>query len=498
MNKYADLFSEKPSTCKFEAKLQVDETIMPKFFKARPVPLAMKQLVEDEINRQVQKGVLEPITHSEWAGPVVTIVKADKKSVRLCGSYDLTVNQASRLERYPLPRTEELLTQLSGGQSFTKLDLKEAYLQLPLQEESRKYMVINTHKGLLTPRKLQYGVSSAPAICQKYMESLLAGIPHTAVFLDDVCITGENQEEHLRNLEEVMKRLFNAGLRLKPKKCSWFQKEVQYLGFRVNCEEIHTTEEKLKKVKEAPPPGNVKQLKSYLGLITYYNKFMKNLATVAEPLYRLLKKAQVWEWGSEQQASFKKTKDLLCSAPCLTHYRASAPLVVSADASPVGVVAVLSILNEDGEERPVAYASRSLNSTERNWSQLDREGLAIVFAVKKWHSFLLGRGGVTIKTDHRPLLALLGPDKQLPLMTSPRVIRWRTILSAYQYTLVYSPAHRQRNSDGLSRNPLPLVDDVTPPVPGETVMMLETLDKTLLKSEQIRKYTATDAVLCRL
>ena len=167
MKKYEVLFSDKPSTCKFEAKLQVDDATPPKFYKARPVSLAMKQLEEDEINRQVQKGVVEPITHSEWAAPVVTIVKSDKKSVRLCGSYDLTVNQASRLERYPLPRTEELLTQLSGVQRFTKLDLKEAYLQLPLQEESRKYMVINTHKGLFMPKKLQYGVSSAPAICQK-------------------------------------------------------------------------------------------------------------------------------------------------------------------------------------------------------------------------------------------------------------------------------------------------------------------------------------------
>ncbi|XP_043197488.1 uncharacterized protein K02A2.6-like [Amphibalanus amphitrite] len=498
MNKYADLFSDKPSTCTFEARLQVDETMPAKFYKARPVPLAMKQLVEDEINRQVQKGVLEPVSHSEWAAPVVTIVKPDKKSVRLCGSYDLTVNQASRLERYPMPRTEELLTQLSGGQRFTKLDLKEAYLQLPLQEESRKYMVINTHKGLFMPKKLQYGVSSAPAICQRYMESLLAGIPHTVVFLDDVCITGKNQEEHLSNLEEVLRRLHDAGLRLNPKKCSWFQSEVQYLGFKVDSQGIHATEEKLKAIKEAPAPTNVHQLKSYLGLIMYYNKFMKNLSTVAEPLYRLLKKGQVWEWGKQQQASFNKTKELLCSAPCLTHYRASAPLVVSADASPVGVGAVLSIVDEAGEERPVAYASRSLNSTERNWSQLDREGLAIVFAVKKWHSFLLGRAGVTIKTDHRPLLALLGPDKQLPLMTSPRILRWRTILSAYQYTLVYSPAHKQRNSDGLSRNPLPLEDDATPPVPAETVMMLETLEKTLLKSEQIRKYTATDPVLSKV
>lgn len=495
MQKYADLFSEKPSTCKYEAKLQVDESVKPKFFKARPVPLAMKQLVEDEINRQVQKGVLKPITHSEWAAPVVTIVKPDKKSVRLCGSYDLTVNQASRLEQYPLPRTEELLTQLSGGRSFTKLDLKEAYLQLPLHEDSRKYMVVNTPKGLYAPTKLQYGVASAPAICQRYMENLLAGIPHTAVFLDDVCVTGENQEAHMRNLEEVMKRLHDAGLRLNRKKCSWFQKEVQYLGFKVDCEGIHPTEEKLKAVKEAPPPTNVKQLKSYLGLITYYLKFMKNMATVAEPLYRLLKKGQVWIWGQEQQESFQRTKDLLCAAPCLAHYNATAPLIVSADASPVGVGAVLSIVDDHGEERPVAYASRSLSSSEKNWSQLDREGLAIVFAVKKWHCFLLGRAGVTIKTDHRPLLALLGPDRQLPLMTSPRVIRWRTILSAYQYTLVYSPAHRQRNSDGLSRNPLPLEEDFQSPVPGETVMMLEMLETSLLKAEQVRKFTATDPVL---
>ena len=189
---FSELFS--PGLGKYaprKVSLQVDDS-KPRFYKHRPPPLALKQQIEEELDRQVALGILEPVTTSKWAAPVVPIKKSDG-SLRLCGSYDLTINTASDLETYPLPRVEELFAVLSGGQKFTKIDLKEAHLQLELDEESRAYTTINTHKGLFQATRLVFGIKSAVAMFQREMETLLAGVPHTAIYLDDICVAGRTQ-----------------------------------------------------------------------------------------------------------------------------------------------------------------------------------------------------------------------------------------------------------------------------------------------------------------
>ena len=492
--KYSALFRDDGGACTQTVSLDIDPSVTPKFFKPRPVPLALLPLVDAELDRQIERGILRPVKTSEWAAPVVSVLKSDKSSVRMCGSYDLTVNKASRVEQYPLPRIDELLTKLAGGQKFTRLDLKEAYLLVPLDEESQRYTVINTHRGLMAVTRLVYGISSAPAAFQRMMEQLLAGLPHVAVFLDDVCITGRTDEEHRHNVEAVLQRLLDAGLRLNPSKCRWMTNDVEYLGYRVDRNGVHPTAAKVRAIVEAPQPADARQLKAYLGLLMYYSKFLPNLATVAAPLYRLLKAGQPWRWGAAENAAFARTKQLLVQAPCLAHYDTALPLVLSVDASPYGLGAVLSVIDSSGTERPVGYASRSLAAAEANYSQLDKEGLAVVFAVKKFHQFVCGRH-VTIQTDHKPLLGLLSGDKPLPLMVSPRVARWRMALQAYQYKLVYAPSARQTHSDGLSRLPL-AVCPVSVPDPGDIVCLLESVDQ-LISVGQIRRFTNRDPVLAR-
>ena len=490
--KYSALFEDDGGACTQTVSLDIDPSVPPKFYKPRPVPLALLPLVNAELDKQIERGILRPVKTSEWAAPVVSVLKSDKSSVRMCGSYDLTVNKASRVEQYPLPRIDELLTKLAGGQKFTRLDLKEAYLLVPLDEDSQQYTVINTHRGLMAATRLVYGISSAPAAFQRMMEQLLAGLSHVAVFLDDVCITGRNDEEHRRNVEAVLQRLLDAGLRLNPSKCKWMAPEVEYLGYRVDSNGIHPTTAKVRAIVEAPQPVDVKQLRAYLGLLMYYAKFMDNLATVASPLYKLLKAGQPWTWGQAQEVAFACTKQLLVKAPCLAHYDVTLPLVLSVDASPYGLGAVLSVIDSSGTERPVGYASRSLAVAEVNYSQLDKEGLAVVFGVKKFHQFVCGRN-VVIQTDHKPLLGLLSSDKPLPLMVSPRVARWRLALQAYQYKLVYAPAARQAHSDGLSR--LPLAEyPAKVPDPGDIVCLLESVDQ-LIRVDQIRRCTDRDPVL---
>ena len=239
LDKHPGVFEVGLGKCQTTVSLDVDPSAAPQFYKARPVPLAIREKVDEELDRQIKEGTLVPVKSSEWAAPLVCLLKSSG-SVRLCGSYDLTVNKASRVEQYPLPNVSELLTKLSGGKKFSIIDLKEAYMQVPLDEASQRYTVVNTHRGLMAATRLVYGISSAPAIFQRLMETLLAGIPNTAVFLDDVCVTGGTDEEHVRNVDEVLTRLESAGLRVNPEKCQWMLSEVTYLGHKVTSRVGHS------------------------------------------------------------------------------------------------------------------------------------------------------------------------------------------------------------------------------------------------------------------
>ena len=232
----------------------------------------MQTLVEQQLDKLEKDGVIEPVQHSEWAAPIVPVLKSDK-SVRICGDFKQTVNQASCLDKYPIPRIEDLFAKLAGGQRFTKLDMSQAHQQLELDEDSKQYVVINTHRGLFRYNRLPYGISSAPGIFQRTMENLLQGVPHTVVYLDDILITGRTEEEHLRSLAEVLKRSREAGLKLKRNKCFFLAKSVVYLGHTIGADGLHPTPDKLQAVQDAPQPTNVLVWRSttlYLTARMYY------------------------------------------------------------------------------------------------------------------------------------------------------------------------------------------------------------------------------------
>ena len=192
-------------------------------------------------------------------------------------------------------------------------------------------------------------------------------------------------EQHINNLQEVLVRFRQAGLRLKKQKCQFLVKSVDYLGYTIDQQGIHPSEGKVKAVKAAPNPKNLTELKAYLGLLTYYGKFLPNIANVLAPLYKLLRKDVKWNWGNQEQQSFDHSKEMLTSTALLVHYDPTKPLILSCDASQYGVGAVLSQVC-NGDEKPVAYASRTLTNAERNYSQLEKEGLALIFGVKKFHA----------------------------------------------------------------------------------------------------------------
>ena len=434
------------------AKIHVEPGSSPQFCKARRVPFALRGRVEQELDRLHESGVIEPVEYAEWAAPIVPVIKSDS-SVCICGDYKVTVNRVAKVDSYPLPHIDDLFASLAGEKLFSKLDLAHAYQQIPLAEESKKLVVINTHKGLYRYNRLPFGISSAPAIFQRMMEGILQGIPHVTVYIHDILVTGATDREHLENLQEVLTRLEKEGIRLKKDKCAFMLAAVEYLGHEITEAGLKPAVDKVRALVEAPVPKDVSQLRSFLGLVNYYTKFMPNQSSALAPLNQLLQKSRKWSWGSAQSKAFQAAKEALTSAMVLTHYNPDLDLVLDCDASPYGVGAVLSHRLEDGSTRPIAFASRSLNPAERKYSHLDKEGLAIVYGVKKFHQYLFGRKFV-INSDHKLLRHIFDESKPIPSMASACLQRWALTLSAYDY-IPYKPGAQNGNADLFSRLPLP-------------------------------------------
>ncbi|XP_039590611.1 uncharacterized protein K02A2.6-like [Polypterus senegalus] len=487
------LETQEPSMVTVNAQDEYVVHISPKFFKARPVPFALKQRIDEALDDLVEQGIFIPVRHSKWATPIVPVTKRDG-SLRICGDYRCTVNTAVKPDVYPLPTVAEMFSTLAGGVIFTKLDLKQAYQQLVLDEPSAELLTINTHRGLYRAQRLQFGVSTAVAIFQRFMDTLLAGIPGVQPYLDDILITGKTPEEHDTRLEKVLCRISEVGLRLQKEKCVFAATEVEFLGFRVDKEGIHPTSEKVEAIMNAPAPRNKTQLQAFLGLLNFYS-FLPNKATILEPMHRLLDKSMAWHWAAAHDTAYKRAKALLKADGLLVHYDVKKPLVLVCDASPYGLGAVLSHVEPDGMESPISFASRTLSATERNYAQIDKEALAVIFGVKKFHQFLQGRQ-FTICTDHKPLLGLLHHSKPMPQLLSPRMLRWSLLLGAYNYQLCYRPGKELTTADALSR--LPIANPVAHTPPPLEVLLLESVPNAPIHGNQIAALTQKDPVLSRV
>ena len=496
LDKHCDIFKEGLGKLRdVEAKIYVEQNERPRFRKPYQVSFALRQKVEEELVRLQALDVIQPVQFSDWAAPIVPVMKKDGR-VRICGDYKVTVKQAAKLEKYPLPRIEELFASLAGGKPFTTLDLSHAYLQVSLDKHSRKYVTINTHKGLFEYKRLPFGVASAPSIFQRVMENLLQGIQGVCVYIDDILITGTSESEHLRNLAQVLAKLESAGMRLKKEKCSFLLPSVSYLGHVISAEGLRTEQSKVQAIVEAPEPQNVGELRSFLGMVTYYGKFLPDLATTLAPLYHLLRKFAHWSWRGAQRKAFQHIKNLLQSGRVLTHFDDTLPLILACDASPYGVGAVLSHRMPNGEERPVGFASRTLSKAEKNYSHLDKEALAIIYGVKKFHQYLHGRR-FEIKTDHKPLTHIFNESRGTPTMASGRIQRWALTLGAYDYTIQYKEGKNMANADALSRLPLQTAPTEVPK-PLELVHLVDHLESTPLSCRQIELWTDHDATLSRI
>ena len=434
----------------------------PVFCKPRTVPLALLDDLNQAYDAGIKKGIWKPIQFNDYGTPVVPIRKQllsnqKKAKLRVCGDYSVTVNPQLETHRHPIPLPEDLMRKLGGGYFFSKIDLADAYNQIELGPESQRRLALSTHRGVLLQTRLPFGISSAPGYFQEVMDQLTKDLKGVAVYLDDILVSGSDAEEHLRNLRALLQRLDEKGLRCKLEKCEFAKPSVEYLGHTLSRDGI-AKGPKVDAVINMPAPADVSGLRSFLGSVQFYGKFIPDLATISEPLTRLTRKGQPWTWSSAEQNAFQRLKDALCTDAVLAHFDPKLDIGISCDASNVGIGAVLFHRYPDGSERPIDNASKTLTDTQRRYSQIQKEALAVIFGLKKFHHFLYGRRFILV-TDHKPLVALFGPTNAIPAMAANRLARWALTLSQYDYSVEYRATKDHGNADALSRLPLGTDED---------------------------------------
>lgn len=490
-SKFSSVFSQNESSAikEFSVSLELKDGVTPIFHKPYSLPYALREKVENKIKSMVKSNILIPVTQSNWASPIVVVPKKNN-DIRICVDFKVSLNKVLNPDYYPLPNINDILSCMSGGKIFCVLDLSGTYQQLLVDSKSQDYLTINTHIGLFKYTRLTYGITSAPCLFQLIMDKILNNLKDVVCYLDDILIKGEDLESCKENLYKVLERLSNYNVKVNLSKCKLFETEVDYLGHRVDKDGLHPSSEKVEAIVNAPEPTNITQLRSYLGLLNFYSKFLPMLSSEVKPLYKLQEKNVPFIWSEECSKAFTKSKELLLNNQLLVHFDPAKLIVVACDASAYGVGAVLSH-RINGVDRPVLFASSTLSPSEKNYSNLEREALAIIFAIKRFHKYLYGQNFVLL-TDHQPLQTIFNPNKALPSMSVARLVRWAIFLSAYKYTIEYRKGKSMGNADALSRLPLTSKSNVL------YVNSFNNSDSLPLTFETIAKYSKKDVVLSKI
>ena len=406
---------------------------------------------QEEINRQVQDMLqndrIEP-SDSPWSSNVV-LVKKKEGSKRFCVDYR-RLNHLTIKDSYPIPRIDDSLDALGGARWFSTLDLASGYWQVELDEEAKKKSAFVVRGGLYSWKVMPFGLCNAPSTFERLMEQVLAGLHWEVllVYLDDVIVFAKTIEDELTRLGMVFQRLRQAGLKLKAKKCHLFRESVLYLGHVVSREGVSTDPEKIRAVKEWPTPTSVKDVQSFLGLASYYRRFIEGFANIARPLHRLTEKAHKFAWTEECEDAFQELKKRLQESPILAYPDPEKDHILDTDASNEGIGAVLSQV-VDGKERVISYASRALNKAEKNYCVTRKELLAVVAFLKQFRQYLYGQK-TTVRTDHGALRWLLNFKDPLGQMA-----RWLQVIAEYDIKIVHRAGRSHANADSLSRRPCP-------------------------------------------
>jgi RNase H-like domain found in reverse transcriptase/Reverse transcriptase (RNA-dependent DNA polymerase)/Aspartyl protease len=407
----------------------------------RMSPLELQE-VEKQLEDLLEKRLIRP-SNSPYAAPILFVRKKDG-GLRMCVDYR-KLNDITIKDKYPLPRMEEMLDQLSGAKVFTKIDLRQGYHQVRIKPEDVQKTAFRTRYGMFEFVVMPFGLTNAPATFMRMMNNLLRPFldRFVVVYLDDILIYSSSETEHVEHVRQVLQVLRESKLYAKISKCEFMRDRVEYVGHIVSAEGVSVDPKKIASVREWPTPKSVGELRSFLGFANYYRRFVLRYAERANPLHKLLKKDTAYAWGEEQAKAFQDLKAALGSTPVLLIPDMEKPFTVITDASGVAIGAILC-QNHGAGLQPVAYESRKLTQAERNYTTGEQEALAVVYALKQWRCYLEGKR-FTLLTDHRNLEYL-----QTQVHLSRRQARWMELLQQYDFRVEHIKG-KVNPADAISR-----------------------------------------------
>lgn len=450
-SKYADVFYIDGEDLTFTNQIKhrirtTDET--PVYTKSYRYPFVHRQEVSDQISKMLTQGIIRP-SESAWSSPIwIVPKKADasgKQKWRLVVDFR-KVNEKTIDDKYPIPNIADVLDKLGKCQYFTTLDLASGFHQVEMDPMDIPKTAFNVEHGHFEFLRMPMGLKNSPSTFQRVMDNILRGLQNQIclVYLDDIIVFSTSLQEHIINLEKVFQRLRESNFKIQMDKSEFLKLETAYLGHVISSEGVKPNPDKIAAIEKYPIPKTPKEIKQFLGLLGYYRKFIPDFAQITKPLTQCLKKGKKITFDPEYVKSFEKCKTLLTNDPILKYPDFDKEFILTTDASNVAIGAILS-QGPVGSDKPISYASRTLNCSELNYSTIEKELLAIVWATKYFRPYLFGRK-FKILTDHKPLQWIMSLKEP-----NSRLTRWRLKLSEFNFTVVYKKGKANTNADALSR-----------------------------------------------
>ena len=473
------------------------------------VPLTKRKIIEDEVKKMLDAGIITP-SSSPWAAPVCLVPKKSGE-VRFCVDYR-KLNAVTRKDKYPLPFIQDIFDSLQGAKIFSTLDLFSGYWQIPVHPNSVDKTSFVCHLGTFAFNRMPFGCTNCPSVFQRILNKVLSDLIGKIcfVYIDDICIFSRNEHEHAKHLQIVFDRLRHYGLKLKESKCHFGLKEIHLLGYVINEFGLRPNPDRVKAIKDLAAPKNLSAVRTFLGMTSYYRQCMPNYAKIAEPLVALTRKNSRFAWTEECENSFMKLKSVLVSDKVMAHPQPHRPYRLYCDACDYAIGGILVQTDpESGVEKVVQYVSKQLSGTQRRWATIEKEAFSVVYCLQKLRPYLLGAEFV-VYTDHKPLLSLFTKS-----MNNTKIQRWSVLLAEYGARIKYREGKNNIRADMLSRIQsddndtedcqITTIDtddwfdtDILDHLPEYHVpLALDNLDKAQVRQEQITEYPTLRAeALC--
>ena len=489
IEEYKDIFEGDLGTFEGKQHLAVDPTVLPNVSPSRRVPFAIKPKLKTELERLTDIGVLMPVDEpTDWVSNLVIETK-ESGDLRLCLD-PKQLHKALKRGGYPLPIIDDVLPDLSRAKVFTKVDARNGYWHVQLDDESSKLTTFDTPFGWYRWKRLPFGISVASEILQKRLNQALDRLDGLLTIHDDMVVygVGDTEEEamanHNKNLERFLQPCRQKGVKLNEKKLKVMCKEISYMGHLVTAGGLKPDPDKVEAVRNMPKPNNVQAVRRFCWFVNYLAKFLPRLAEVLEPIQQLTRNDVEWQWRHEHEAAFEKVKALVTAAPLLKYYNPKEELTGQCDASDKGLGAALI---QKGQ--PIAFASRALTDPQTRYAQIEKEMLAVVFSLNKFDQYGYGRP-VTVQSDHKPLSATASKS----LRSAPKRLQGILLkVHKYNVSIVYKPGRQMHLADTLSRAFLANTDNTQGKF--DRVNAVKLLPMTDESPEEMKRSTHDDEIL---